>query len=298
MNYCLKGQFNLTLKKADGTIKQQTTFDNLILNSGLDLLGTNSLSSVIYNLHFGAGNTEPNIEQVNLSSWLGMVSSSTFNLKKVAKIDEDVKYHLLTQTYRIPTGREYNIAEIGVSNKNQQSSPLFCRTLVKDSAGRPTVITKLADEILEVSYTLQVIIPTQDFTGTCLIGGEEYYYTARSANIDYVKDSTNNSEYSSHDVYSSPIVAITSSPSSNGQSKNSYSIAPYQVGTYRKELSIIFGIDRGNFSTGIRSLVYEGFSSNVQVEYRKVSDGSAIPKDNTKALTLRVGYSWGRADVT
>lgn len=46
----------------------------------------------------------------------------------------------------------------------------------------------------------------------------------------------------------------------------------------------------------VRSVVFQGvFGIRWQCQFSKKSDGSAIPKDNTKTLSLKFKVSWGRA---
>lgn len=285
MNLGLKGHFDIVKKKADGSIVEQYSFDNLILNSGLNLIGTHS-GNLFSFCHLGSGNAEPNFNQTQLSGFLGSTLSNG-GLQKKFDLESEIKSFNLTQKYIFHAGQATgNIAEIGTSHSSRQTDGLFCRTLIKDSHGRPTVISKLADEILEVFYTLKVIIHHQDVTGVGLIDGEEYNYILRPSMLGII--TSHNGLFSNVEI-----MDITGVPRPIANNLP-VSAQDYVPNSHQLLYTLFAGVNDVN--APVRSVAFQGvFGILWQCQFNKKSDGSAIPKDNTKTLSLKFKVSWGRA---
>lgn len=283
-NFGLKGHFDIVKKKADGSIVEQYSFDNLILNGGLNLIGLQG-DRVLNYCHVGVGNATPDVNQTQLSNHIAV--SNTVAYQEKFDLTSDEKSFSITKKAVFSSGQATgNIAEIGMSHSTNQVHGLFCRTLIKDSQGRPTVISKLADEILEVFYTLKIIIHHQDVTGVGLIDGEEYNYIMRPSMLGNV------SEFNGV-MSSGEITSITGFPP-NTASRLTVRQAQYVSDSYQFLHTIFSGLN--DITVPVRSVMFMSvFGIRWQCQFNKKSDGSAIPKDKTKTLSLTFKVSWGRA---
>lgn len=283
-NLGLKGYFNVVKKNADGSIIEQYDFENLILDVGLDLIGFHDIYTLQY-CHVGTGNAEPDVKDTQLANHLSRVLFSSESRR--FDLTNDEKYLNITRKYVFPQNIAVgNLSEIGISHSDNRANGLFCRTLIKDAKGRPTVISKLADEILEVFYTLRITIYHQDITGTALIAGEEYDYICRPALLG------DSSQYQGA-VSRGGLVSITGHPSADGSSEDTAYLA-YETGTYYRYTSKHISLAGANFP--IRSVLYVGiFRLRWQCQFSKKSDGSAIPKSSKNTVTLKFKTSWRRA---
>lgn len=287
MNFGLKGHFNIIKQKANGEIVEQYAFTNLILNSGLDLVGQYiAHGNLLYNCHVGSGNTEPNVTQTTLSNWLASRASDNSNIQ--SDTSGDVKSISFTHKYIFNAGvATGNISEIGIANGSSRTSTLFCRTLVKDSQGQPTVISKLPDEILEVYYTLKVIINHQDVIGVGKINNIDYNYIIRPANIG----KNTNGTY----LYDGEIGDITRNPQGQYVS-SSTSSQTYENGQHR--LKYVMQISPNTvLNNGIRSVLFSSILNSIgwQCQFSRVADGQPIIKTNQETVRLSFEVSWGRA---
>lgn len=286
-NFGLKGHFDIVKKKADGSIVEQYSFDNLILDNGLNLIGT-KFEQVINYCHLGSGNAEPNVKQTQLFGFLSAVLyRGGENDGKVFDLESETKSLNITRKFIFAAGvATGNIAEIGMANSQSATDGLFCRTLIKDSQGRPTVISKLADEILEVFYTLKIIINHQDITGVGVIDGEEYTYILRPSMLGNF--SVFNGVFSDKEIAS-----ITGHPVSV-VSYRPVTTKAYVSDSYQLFYTVFASVD--DITVPVRSVMFMGvFGIRWQCQFSKKSDGSAIPKDRTKTLSLTFSVSWGRA---
>ena len=180
-------------------------------------------------------------------------------------------------------------------------SGLFSLALVKDSGGTPITITKLADEVLDVTYTLQLYCPAADATGIVDIRGESYNYIARPAFAASWRADLNFSyagNYVLHGTFTGEIGTQLSYPSGTGIGKpTSRTLASYTTGNYYRDVAYFWDLNAGNHASGIKSLYIlmgDFDQTKWQIQYTKVSDSTSIPKTAAKRLTLNVRYSWGR----
>lgn len=140
--------------------KQTDWFHNLVLNAGLDRLSVGRADS---QLNIGSGNSTPAITQTNLDSF--MAASTTVQTQASGRNFDNPSqpYYWIRRTYRFNAGvGTGTIAELGLGWSNTNC---FNRTLVKDSGGNPTTITKLSDEYLDV-LTETRVYPQPNISGS------------------------------------------------------------------------------------------------------------------------------------
>lgn len=291
----LKGVFDIIKYDKDGNVIENYHFENLILNQGLDLVGNKPNNQDYLEYGFvGTGNSEPNVQQTELDNQLAYAKFSNSSNQKTTADDETYKTY--TRRYRFTENMANgNISEIGVGvTGSNNKGVLFCRTLIKDGQNRPTVISKLQGEILEVIYTLKVNFPMTDKIETVQIGDKQYRMTARISRMN------NNTYYQSY-LYDGNINGINNEPSGRHQTLSRQFTHhdnvndTYKNGDYKIGMVMTASIDTANYDTGVRSVMVRGlFDMWWQCQFDAVDDGTAIPKNNTQKLTLIFNQSWGR----
>ena len=290
----LKGIFNLKFTNVKTGQVRELEFTNLILNSGLDRL---ALGNFIEGCVLGSASSTPVVTDTSITGILG--SSTTVQAHGVGTANTSTPPYWCSYywTYRFNSGvATGNISQVAMAfGTVSAGTTLFSLALVKDSGGTPITITKLADEVLDVTYTLQLFCPSADVTGTISISGVNYDYIARPAFAAYW--AANNPINTDAGVWayqaSSTLGTQLTEPSGAYSYDAAETYSAYTAGTFYKDLAIYWDLNNGNVSGGIRC-IYINAGGRWQIQYSKTSDSSAIPKDATKRLTLNVRFSWGR----
>lgn len=305
----MAGRFKLEKYKADrdGNPISETKevvadwFDNLILDQGLNGLGTRSIHDSTSWIHVGSGSSEPEPGDSGLGNQIGSTSNSQAQTDSNQSSEEP--YYLFRRvTRRFSAGNAAgNLSEVGAgwgSGANQ----LFSRALILDAEGAPTSITVLSDEVLDVTYEIRVYPDITDSTGVVEIDGVAYDYIARAANINQSGGSTGwqlnrHGTFGGGDntaaVYSGEIGDAFSVPTGASSASSSRSNGVYQDSSFNGSASATWGLNAGNVG-GVRSMRASVGWTLWQVQFASQVDGSPIPKDNTKELTLTVSHSWAR----
>lgn len=290
----LKGIFNLKFTNVKTGQIRELEFTNLILNSGLDRL---AIGGFIAGCVLGSASSTPVVTDTSITSILG--SSTTLQTHGVGTANTSTTPYWCSYywTYRFIEGvATGNISQVAMAfGTVSAGTTLFSLALVKDSGGTPITITKLADEVLDVTYTLQLFCPSADVTGTVSISGVNYDYVARPAQA--ASWAANNPINTGAAVLayqaSSTLGTQLTAPSGSYIQNYTNTYSAYTAGTFYRDLAIYWDLNNGNVSGGIKC-IYINAGSVWQIQYSKTSDSSAIPKDATKRLTLNVRISWGR----
>ena len=290
----LKGIFNLKFTNVKTGQIRELEFTNLILNSGLDRI---AIGGFIAGCVLGSASSTPVVTDTSITGILG--SSTTLQTYGVGTANTSTPPYWCSYywTYRFIEGvATGNISQVAMAfGTVSAGTTLFSLALVKDSGGTPITITKLADEVLDVTYTLQLFCPSADVTGTISISGVNYDYVARPADAAYwaAYNPINTSAGVLAYPASSTLGTQLTQPSGSYIQNYTNTYSAYTAGTFYKDLAIYWDLNNGNVSGGIRC-IYIDAGSRWQIQYSKTSDSSAIPKDATKRLTLNVRLSWGR----
>ena len=285
-------------------------FKNLVLNSGIDCYMTSNywfISGCI----LGSSSVPPVATDTTITNILG--TSTTFQAGDVGGSNTTTLpyYTSFYWTCRFIEGvATGNIAQVAmaygsVNAANNTYDGLFSKALVKDSNGTPITITKLADEVLDVTYTLRIYSPSSDVTGTTTISGVNYDYIVRAASADsWTLNGKPVSSIPTATAYTGTIGTNLGTPSGSGANATTRTFATYVVGTHTRTATIFWDLNEGNLSGGIRS-VYLGFGSYsygpgiyFQIQYTAnpahPDTTVTIPKDATKRLTLKYQFTVGR----
>lgn len=296
----LEGIFNFKLTNTKTGETRQFEFKNLILNSGLDRMAAGPF---IAGCVLGSASSTPTVTDTSITSILG--SSTTLQANGIGTTNTTTPPYWRSSywTYRFIEGKATgNISQVAmafgtVNTTTNSYTGLFSLALVKDSNGTPITITKLADEVLDVTYTLQLYCPASDVTGTVSISGVSYNYIVRPAlaAVWWPASATFenlNPAYASQETIGTQLTA----PSNMAYNMTSSTVSSYTAGSFTRDYDVLWDLNQGNVAGGIRSvrLASTNAGTHWQIEYSNATDGTAIPKDATKRLTLKYRFTWGR----
>ena len=284
------GWFKIEATRPDGTRRVLADwFPNLILNGGLDRMGANA--DYLSWCQVGSGSTAPVATQtalVNRIAGTDTIQASTTGAQASAPY-----YGWYRQTFRFAQGvAAGNLSEVGVGWAT--SGSLFSRALILDGGGSPTTITVLSDEVLDVTYELRRYPGTVDLTGTVVLDGVTHNWVSRAAGV------TNQGSWGGAGAmaldyarsFNGDIGAVTAFNPSGTSDFISTTPLAYSSGSYTRAATVSAGLNDSNLSGGIRSIVI-GADAAAAGSYQIQFD-PAIPKNNTKVLTLTIQHTWAR----
>ena len=236
----LEGIFNFKLTNTKTGEIREYEFKNLILNSGIDYYMTSS-NSFISGCILGSSSVPPVATDTTITNILG--TSTTYQTGGAGGSNTTVLPYYTSRywTYRFIEGvATGNIAQVAmpygsVNAANNTYTGLFSKALVKDGNGTPITITKLADEVLDVTYTLRIYTPSADVTGTTTISGVNYDYIVRAANAGSWSLSVGaaSSVYTAR-AYTGTIGTELGTPSGSYGETATKTFATYVVGTHTR----------------------------------------------------------------
>lgn len=190
--------FQVEKFRNDGVITYQgPTFNNLILDVGMDYLGQyfygthpDGPGSVARFVNVGEDNTEPSKSQTGLLSFVAATNSAYSDDNGYQASGPCYKWYKRVFEFDIGscTG---NLTEVGLSHASNED--YFNRQLFRDDYGDPTTITVLEDEGLRVAVTLYFypdIDPGETVSGSFLLNDSDTINTTRELTDDdeWIKD--------------------------------------------------------------------------------------------------------------
>lgn len=165
----LKGRFVFdVIHHADGTVDHYE-MDNLITNSGLDLIGTGGAGGVgeqlIGGIAVGTGNTAVTPSDTTLAAGIGVTHNRTgYTISVISSTAPYVVQETFTFTFAVGAVVG-NVAEMAaVPASSSATGPVLSRALTQVD-GSPAVIPTLSTDQLIVTYQFQTIM-NADITGT------------------------------------------------------------------------------------------------------------------------------------
>lgn len=187
------------------------------------------------------------------------------------------------------------------ASKPAANNRVTSRALIVDPLGLPLAITVLPDEYLTVVYKTYHHFNVKDITYPITIAGTSYTVTQRPARVTlgtvwaWYVGGNRQTAHTRVGVGDSAftLAPITSSPTvSQGYSSN-YADDAYVMNSFTKTGTLTIPPASANAVGGIKGLyfIWEYNSLPILGE-RQLLFSSAIPKDATKALTLKTQISW------
>jgi hypothetical protein len=318
----LEGYYKLVIHKGDangnpipGTERVAADwFPNLITDNGKNLLTT----TVAYTdfVQVGTGNTPPAVTNTALVNRVAATNANAVGPPVFGAQGSAPYFGFWRKTYRFGIGAAAgNLAELGVGPVS--TGNLFSRALIVDGLGVPTVITVLADEILDVIYELRNYPTLTDVNSVVNIEGVNRNVVLRPAivstglqgSVGGWQPGNNpscrpNLEAGSHNftVYGgvATLGSITSTPTvgpggnlisyATSQATSRTSIAAYIPGSFYRDYTITLGLNDGNVTGGGIGALLTGWDTNIW----QLSFSPLLNKTNTKILTFTMRVSWDR----
>lgn len=299
INVGVAGRFKLEAVNEETGERRELApwFNNLILDQGLNIIGTSQLGSYC---HVGTGTATPTVTDTALGNKLA--HTTTVQSAVAGGSVSPPYYGSYTIVYRFAAGTATgNLTEVGVG---YSTTALFSRTLIKDGSGNPTTITILASESLDVTYELRLYPPSADVAHSTVISGVTYTGVIRACNVTaftansswyagYIFGSTAGLTGSSnHLVYNGGIGPVTGAPSGTSSVTSNPVMAAYSNNSKQRTGTWTSTLTQGNVAGGITASRHPTTLGEYQISY-----SPAIPKDSTKVLTLGLTLSWDRVTI-
>lgn len=298
----MSGHFRLVTNGPERGRMVQGDFDNLILDQGLERIGT---AAAITACQVGSGTSSPSTTQSALDSHVA--GTSSLIAQNNTYVAGATPYWNCTFTYRFAEGAAAGIlAEVGMGWATSGST-LFSRARILDGASSPTTITVLSSESLDVEYTLRFYIPLTDVTGSRMMFGVMTNYVVRATDVASelwgvsllaLGEPDNSATLYCYEA-PSPLGTINQRPSGVLISDQASSSAEAYVGNSLRlvgnaNLSLSEGNAAGGIGAAIFSVrrVYNGsFGSPAAFQ---VSFDPPVAKTSDYLATFRFAISWAR----
>ena len=284
------GWFKIEAIRPDGTRRVLADwFPNLILDGGLDRMGAND--DYLSWCQVGSGSTAPIATQTALVNRIAGTNTIQAN---VSGAQASAPYYgWYRRTYRFAAGvAAGNLSEVGVGWATTGS--LFSRALILDGGGSPTTITVLSDEVLDVTYELRRYPGTVDLTGTVVLDGVTHNWVSRAAGVTdsryWARTGAMALDWAR--AFNGDIGPVTAGTPRGTVGALKTTTLAYSSGSYTRAATVSAGLNDSNLSGGIRSIwTYASYS---EIGSYQIQFDPAIPKDNTKVLSLTIQHSWAR----
>jgi hypothetical protein len=282
------GRFNLRVRKNNKVLRETGWFDNIILNQGLDAMGT--LSTWMNYCHVGNGTSTPVVTQTELDNHIRS-SSPVGTLHAFGAMPTSPYYVYVRYKYYFSSFAG-TITEVGVGSS---STNLFSRTLVVDHDGDPTALKVLSDEELEAIYELRVYPPTVDIVATMNVLGVLTVCTTRAYKVNAFLNTREGwilpagaGDYRLSGIHNTQPLANMVTPGAYANSITGIAEA-YENGTHYRDITFNFGNNDGNLSPGIKYMVVKLGWGTYQILF-----DPPIAKTVNHTLNMTFRHSWSR----
>lgn len=298
----LSGRYKLVVRKLsdiDESVKE-LEFPNIITDIGLDRWGVGAIGN---RCMIGSGNATPSVSDTGLGAQLAVTTNRREPTNWLSFSVEE-RWTEVTVYYRFTPGVVLNsIAEVGIG----WDAGIWSRALIRDGGGNPTTIQLLADEVLDVYYTLRMQFPAADVTGSITLDGVDYDWVLRPAGINtnpsynhiwFISSyGGNDPGYSAFGFSGNPITNVNTSPTI-GAFASEKTIVPYVSGSKKQRITYKADLDTANFP--IKSVVARPTGSQYatvewQLGFYQGGVSVGVPKTSIKRFSLTFDFSWDRA---
>ncbi|WWO60213.1 hypothetical protein [Xanthomonas phage SB1] len=296
----LAGFFTVTVHNADGTVKEQHEFKNLITDTGLNSMGSfTGGSNMLRNCQVGTGSTPPTNGDSALASFLAL-QETQWSADSGYNATDD--YHWRRWTYQFTQGKAAgNLTEIGIGMTGNTQGNLWSRALITDTSGNPTTLVITANEFLTVRYELRNYPKHGDTVQTVTIDGVERTITIRPMQVKSpgenwanlmpainAYDGGQNANYDGIDLAPGPLGAEDSIPGSPVYLPQSTRVwAAYVPNSFRRVCNSTVPINMGNGT-------WPCITFNTGIGKWQMGINPPLVKNNTQELKIACAVSWAR----
>jgi hypothetical protein len=308
MHCGIKGEYKI-IQNRNGEITETGWFDNLVLNQGLNALGTAG-SSIFAYCKLGTGVSTPNENQTALDAQIVSSNSINSSASQATNLGAPTYGCQYTFAYGFAQGAVVgNISEIGVGYGSAAGN-LFSRALITDSYGNPIAISVIAIDQLTIYYRVTIYPNLTESYGSFTINGISYNYVSKLCAANSFGQSTgtftNNWLYPVAMTFynespTKPTIAAITAAGPNGVAGSSWSYNTpfgssgnygYTNNSYYIDSVWNFGIQLANCTGGIGAIKATWAFSGV-FNYQIVFD-NPLPKTGNQTMSLTTRISWGR----
>lgn len=320
VKFNMKGHFHLTAINADtGEERVVADFDNLIVNQGLDFIatggpGTGSANCIYYGCVVGTGTTPVAPTDTHLQTFLAGTFTTTAS--NVTYNGSPTYSSVTSTTYQFATGvAAGNLTEIGIvapaagqtlTTVPTSGSPLFSHSLII-VGGSPGTITILANEILNVVYTLTMFPIVTTLTGSFNLNTDgtitSVNYSLLSASVsgagNYTLGNTasrliNTSSPASSAAYpsGSSLGLPTGNPTGTAAALTGATIAQAAYTTGNYFLSYTVSVPIGGANTTSASIGALTFAIGLNTTPLQMTFSPAIGKSTSQTFSYVINVSW------
>ena len=308
MQVGLHGEVKVIVKRADGTVRLDTGFfPNVITNLGLDAIGNDN--DLFNYCAVGGGNSTPLNTNTKLDNFLAVGSQISSESKYDYDPVRDTEFYKCSATvgYRFAGLDNKNISEVGlVGDYASGQHPAYTRTLIKNSAGEPTVITVLSGEILELQYRLWQVfdVKDKDQVVTAMIDGVEVPFNVKirlagvgghlGGSWSYAAVVGAHLTFQGNNYHQFGTGELGEITGQNSGLTSTYDLSweAYQPSTYKRKFYVNASITEAVHP--IRSFLFFTGLGAYQVRFGTVDGDLPIDKTNQDILQLGFEMSWGR----
>jgi hypothetical protein len=305
----ISGYFKVFLEDAQtGNIKRYLEFPNLITNAGLNQIGTGNLTlATCFNfLDVGSGSQTPAVTDIKLRASTGYRTSFADGTADITTTNSSPEY-AQRQITRVFTESEANgdLTEFGIWTGTLASSVLMNRSLIKDSLGNPTVLTKTPSDRLRVQFQYRLAAPQTD--NVVLFSGDGNLFPASTGTLRPQGVGLSNNWVALLDSMGNWTPSFRSYNASSLSSRTSVndpvsSIVPTSITTavygkdnFYRDVTLEFGVNDGNTTHGL--LTFNPWSTNVDGQHQVYQFllTPAVTKIQDQKLRMTFRFLWGRS---
>lgn len=296
----------IRIKHKDGSETVLDEFKNLIVNKGLDSLGTINAELATRGCIVSSNSNLPLATDSSVLNQVGSLAGTT-NQTLTNSGGVPTWFFEMERVYDFGLGGVVgNISKLYITNNT--GTEVFSSALIKDGLGNPTTISVTADDQLFVTWALRKNIDTTPITGVISIAVNgvptDFNYEILPANLANSSAGMYFSAVNSigqlgsgSSAYETNVLgAVTGRPAGTASSISSYVLAGYSSGNFYRDVTYTASTSQFNFTTGLGSLTYAnpGSGGTGNVGYQ-ISFNPKLPKDSDRNLSLPFRISWGRA---
>lgn len=294
----MHGRFKIIKRDRWGKALEQTPwFSNLILNAGLNRMGT---GAAIAGAMIGTGTSTPVVSQTQLDAQATFTTTSAPG-SGFTPVATSPYNNTRTFVYRTALGAlNGNFSEVGVG---WASNACFSRELIRDGGGNPTTISVLSTEQLDIFYQLAVYPPLVDTSGSITIAGvgsRNFTGRAASAGSGSVWDSftllvgpmAQSSTTTGGMLFTGTLGSITTTPSGVPFNSNSSSVATYSNNSNRREVTYTWATSEANAT--LQSVLAGFGNSGIAFARFQYQFDSPFTKTNLQTLAFNFAINWAR----
>ncbi|UDL16965.1 hypothetical protein [Stenotrophomonas phage TS-10] len=177
VEHALEGFYRTEILRPDGSVRFDSGLNhNMILDHGLNQMGY-STGSFANSCFVGTGTTPPQPTNNALQAQVMSAGTSQKTTTFGKELGEAKPYAWLQSVWTF-TAATANVT-LGEMGTGGNGTELVTRSLLKDTDGNPTTITLLTGEVLRVTHVLRNYFDLADNTGSFVVGGVTYNYSAR-----------------------------------------------------------------------------------------------------------------------